>query len=137
MPATEAVLIFSKSLMNFKSLFGKANASKTSPKDAITKLRDNIDLLDKREKYLSLKIDQELLVAKENATKNKRLALLALKRKKLYLDQIDKISNSKMMLETQAMAIENANVNLETMNAMKAGAEGLKNIHGNMYLLVI
>lgn len=37
-----------------------------------------------------------------------------------------------MTIETQVLAIEGANVNLETMNAMKAGAEAMKTIHGSM-----
>ncbi len=57
---------------------------------------------------------------------------MALKRKRAYEEQINKIMGSRMTLETQAMAIENANVNLETMNAMKAGAEAMKHIHGTM-----
>ena len=59
-------------------------------------------------------------------------ALTALKRKKAYEDQISKIMGSRMTLEQQVMAIENANVNLETMNAMRAGAEAMKHIHGNL-----
>lgn len=39
---------------------------------------------------------------------------------------------SRMTLEQQVMAIENANVNLETMNAMKAGADAMKQIHGHL-----
>ena len=57
---------------------------------------------------------------------------MALKRKKAYEDQVNKIMGSRMTLETQAMAIENANVNLETMNAMKSGAEAMKQIHGKL-----
>lgn len=41
-----------------------------------------------------------------------------------------------MTIETQMMAIENANVNLETMGAMRAGAEAMKNIHGSMYVSI-
>lgn len=63
-------------------------------------------------------------------------ALTALKRKKAYEDQISKIMGSRMTLEQQVMAIENANVNLETMNAMRAGAEAMKQIHGNLYVLL-
>jgi len=59
-------------------------------------------------------------------------ALMALKRKKAYEGEITKIMGSRMTLETQVMAIENANVNLETMNAMKAGAEAMKQIHGHL-----
>ena len=58
---------------------------------------------------------------------------MALKRKKAYEDQITKISGSRLTLETQVMAIENANVNLETMNAMSAGAAAMKQIHGKLF----
>ncbi|KAJ3385258.1 RNA-dependent ATPase [Lobulomyces angularis] len=114
------------------SLFGKAQASKTQPKDAIVKLRENIEMLDKREKYLETKVIAEISIARANATKNKKVALMALKRKKLYEDQINKNQGSRLMLEQQVMVIENANVNKETMEAMRIGAEGLKNIHGAM-----
>ncbi|KAF9347893.1 hypothetical protein BGX26_000666 [Mortierella sp. AD094] len=57
---------------------------------------------------------------------------MALKRKKQYEGQIEKISGSRLTIETQVMAIENANVNLETMKAMRAGAEAMKGIHGAM-----
>ncbi|KAI9003884.1 Snf7-domain-containing protein [Hyaloraphidium curvatum] len=114
------------------NLFGKARASKTTPKDAIVKLRETLEMLEKREKYLQTKIDAELKFAKLNAAKNKRAALMALKRKKAYENEIMKIGGSRMTIETQVMAIENANVNLETMNAMRAGAEAMKQIHGNL-----
>ncbi|KAJ3045017.1 ESCRT-III subunit protein snf7 [Rhizophlyctis rosea] len=191
------------------NLFGKK--AKTSPKDAIVRLRESLEMLEKREKYLQTKIDNELKFAKANASKNKRgefrvslrdgvwiaagsgldeeggifvikqdsrtrtfaeilsdmletdanqfslqkvkhmdwqerfnlvgtdsllrtciTALTALKRKRAYEDQINKIMGSRMTLEQQVMAIENANVNLETMNAMRAGAEAMKQIHGNL-----
>jgi charged multivesicular body protein 4 len=60
------------------------------------------------------------------------VAIAALKRKKQYEAQIDKISGARMTIETQMMAIESANINLETMNAMKAGAQAIKQIHGSM-----
>ena len=54
------------------SLFGKAKAAKTAPKDAILKLRESLEMLEKRESYLQTKIDGELAVARANATKNKK-----------------------------------------------------------------
>jgi charged multivesicular body protein 4 len=57
---------------------------------------------------------------------------MALKRKKAFEEQIEKIMGAKMTLETQVMTIENASVNLEAMNAMKAGAEAMKKVHGKM-----
>ncbi|KAJ3149249.1 ESCRT-III subunit protein snf7 [Geranomyces variabilis] len=113
------------------NLFRSA-AVKTAPKDAIVRLRENLEMLEKRERYLQTKIDNELRQAKLNVTKNKRVAMLALKRKKAYEQDINKIMGTRMTLEQQVMAIENANVNLETMNAMKAGAEAMKQIHGHL-----
>ncbi|CAO3665368.1 unnamed protein product [Rhizopus microsporus] len=111
--------------------FGKAK-SKTTAKDAIYKLRETLDMLEKRQTFLETKAENELNIAKLNATKNRRVALMALKRKKAYESNIEKINGARMTIETQMMAIENANVNLETMSAMRAGAEAMKNIHGSM-----
>jgi charged multivesicular body protein 4 len=52
-------------------LFGKAKQP-PSPVDAIQKLRETLELLEKREKYLEKKIEQEIETAKKNAKKNKR-----------------------------------------------------------------
>ncbi|KAF9123217.1 Snf7 family [Linnemannia elongata] len=105
---------------------------KVTPKDSIVELRNTLQMLEKRETFLQTKIDNELKIAKANATKNRRAALMALKRKKQFEGQIEKISGSRLTIETQVMAIENANVNLETMKAMRAGAEAMKGIHGAM-----
>ncbi|OAD73365.1 hypothetical protein PHYBLDRAFT_21078 [Phycomyces blakesleeanus NRRL 1555(-)] len=111
--------------------FGKAKA-KTTAKDAIYKLRETLDMLEKRQTFLESKADNELKIAKANATKNRRVALMALKKKKVFDGNIEKINGARMTIETQMMAIENANVNLETMGAMRSGAEAMKNIHGSM-----
>ncbi|KAF9175821.1 Charged multivesicular body protein 4b [Mortierella sp. AD011] len=106
--------------------------AKVTPKDSIVELRNTLQMLEKRETFLQTKIDNELKIAKANATKNRRAALMALKRKKQYEGQIEKISGSRLTIETQVMAIENANVNLETMKALRAGAAAMKGIHGAM-----
>lgn len=53
------------------NLFGKAK-SKTSAKDAIYKLRETLDMLEKRQAFLEAKANNELKTAKANATKNRR-----------------------------------------------------------------
>lgn len=52
-----------------------------------------------------------------------------------YEGQVEKIMGSRMTIEQQVMAIENANVNLETMNAMRSGADAMKAIHGNLLII--
>ncbi|KAG2176420.1 hypothetical protein INT43_005660 [Umbelopsis isabellina] len=106
--------------------------SKTTAKDSIVKLRETLSMLEKRQAHLETKAENEYKIAKLNATKNRRVALLALKKKKAYEGQIDKINGTRMTIETQVMAIENANVNLETMNALRGGAEAMRNIHGSI-----
>ncbi len=128
-------------------LFGRAKKAAPTAKDSIIKMRETLEMLEKREKFLQGKIDNELKIAKANAAKNKRrthslfimltlldaVALMALKRKKTYEAHVDKILGARMTIETQVMTIESANVNLEAMNAMKAGADAMKSIHGAMY----
>ncbi|KAJ3107130.1 ESCRT-III subunit protein snf7 [Phlyctochytrium planicorne] len=113
------------------NLFGKAKA-KVTPKDAITKIQESLDMLEKREKYISKQIEDQLKVAKANASKNKRVALMALKKKKALESQVEKLIGSRMTLEVQKMAIENANLNKEVMNTLKVGADAMKAIHGEI-----
>ena len=49
-----------------------------SPQEAIQKLRETEEMLTKKQEFLEKKIDQELLTAKKNGTKNKRGEMLML-----------------------------------------------------------
>eukprot|EP01114_Cavostelium_apophysatum_P010511 TRINITY_DN2433_c0_g1_i1.p1 TRINITY_DN2433_c0_g1~~TRINITY_DN2433_c0_g1_i1.p1 ORF type:complete len:215 (-),score=71.42 TRINITY_DN2433_c0_g1_i1:80-724(-) len=110
-------------------LFGKKKKA-PAPKESIAKLRETLDMLEKREQFLQKKCDQQLAEAKKfMAAKNKRAALMCLKRKKTYEGQMEKLSGARMTLEQQVMTLEGANVSLEAMNAMKMGAASMKSIH--------
>jgi len=114
-------------------LFGSAPPPAVSPADSIKKLRNTIDMLDKREQHLERKANDEVVEAKRKlATKNRRGAMMCLKRKKAYESQIQRLMGARMTLEEQVMAIEAANVNLEAMNAMRQGAKTMSSIHKNM-----
>lgn len=52
-----------------------------------------------------------------------------MRRKKTYETQLEQLGGTRLTLETQANAIESANMNAETMLAMKRGANALKDIH--------
>jgi len=108
------------------------NKKKANPKDAIAQLKETLDILEKRQAILEKKIENEEKIARANATKNKRIAIAALKRKRAYNNEIEKMMGSRMTIETQIMTIENANTNLQTLNAMKQGANALSHIHGKM-----
>jgi len=113
-------------------LFGRKKKS-PPPKESIAKLRETLDMLEKREQFLQKKMDKEIGEAKKfMQQKNKRAALMCLKRKKTYETQMEKIAGARMTIEQQVMTLEGANVSLEAMNAMKMGAQSMKSIHQNM-----
>jgi len=101
----------------------------TETANTVVNLRENIATQEKREKHLEKKIEQLTGEAKAKmAKKDKKGALFALKRKKLYEAEIDKIANIKMTLETQVMNLESAAQNAATMQAMKTGTSQMKKI---------
>lgn len=112
-------------------LFGKAK--KAPPvHESIGRLKETLETLEKREDYLQKKVANELAIAKKNATTNKKAAMMALKRKKQYENQIEKLSGARLTIEQQMMTIENAQVSLEAMNAMRMGAHTMRTIHNHM-----
>ena len=74
-------------------LFGRKKQQK-DPKTSIMQLREALDLLDKREKVIQQSADRQHQVAVQNAGKNKNAALMALRRKKLYENQISRLQGS-------------------------------------------
>ncbi|KIK65319.1 hypothetical protein GYMLUDRAFT_159179 [Collybiopsis luxurians FD-317 M1] len=118
--------------MSFMSWFGARRDPKQSARDAIVGLRQQLQMIEKKEEYLQKKIDEELKKAKANAVTNKAVATAALKRKKANEAELDRLAGTRLQLEMQVNTLESANLNAETMAAMKKGADVLKLIHGNM-----
>jgi hypothetical protein len=50
---------------------GEAPKPQANPQQAIDKLRETLDMIEKREKYLEVKIQKELVSAKQMATQGK------------------------------------------------------------------
>jgi charged multivesicular body protein 4 len=59
-------------------------------------------------------------------------ALFAMKRKKLYESEQDKIANVKMTLETQVINLESAAQNAQTFQAMQAGSKTMQKIRNDV-----
>jgi len=111
-------------------LFGgkKKNAAPTAG-EAIQKLRETEEMLQKKTDFLEGKITQELMTAKKAGTKNKRVALNALKRKKRYEEQLNKIDGTLCTIEFQREALENASTNTEILKTMGFAAKALEGAH--------
>lgn len=109
---------------------GNKQQKKELPKKAIVELREHIQMLNKKRAHLEQQIEDQDALARKHILTNKALAKNALKRKKGYESNLLKIENQIDSLETQLTAIEGANLNLETMKAMKQGSSAMKQIHG-------
>lgn len=82
-----------------------------------------------REEHIERKVEAMVKEAKlKLAKKDKKGALFAMKRKKLYEQEIDKIQNVKMTLETQVINLESASQNAQTFKAMEQGTKTMKKI---------
>ena len=116
--------------ITMKRLFGK---KKENPQDTIAKLRESLETLDKREQFLDKKIQQQLADAKRyNAAGNKRMAVAALKRKKLLTDQQTKIMGAREKIELQLNAIESAKMDMEIIDNLQLGTKTMNEMHKGM-----
>ena len=93
------------------------------------RFEQTLAMLEKREALLQKKMAAELEKAKEfNRQKNKRAALQCLKKKKLYEQQIDNLTNHQLKLEEQVITLEESRTTQETFSALKSGAGAMKQI---------
>jgi len=90
-------------------------------------------MLSKRQAFLQTKIDAELSTIKGKLkAKDKRGAMLHMKRKKLYENSVDNLEKMIMNLQTQIITLEGATVNVEAFHGNKVFTEAMQQIHGGL-----
>ncbi|XP_039247757.1 charged multivesicular body protein 4b-like [Styela clava] len=119
-------------MSGFAKLFGGGKAKQPSKAEAIQRLKETQEMLEKKSEYLEKKMEEELKTARRHGTKNKRLALTALKRKKRYEKQLNQVDGTLSNIEFQVEALQEAEANAQTFKNMQLGAKALKQAHGNM-----
>ncbi|XP_067887777.1 charged multivesicular body protein 4c-like [Heterodontus francisci] len=105
-----------------------------SPQEALHKLRETEEMLTKKQEFLENRIQRELETARRSGTKNKRVALQALKRKKRLEKQLTQIDGTLSTIEFQREALENANTNTEVLKSMGYAAKAIKAVHEHIDL---
>jgi charged multivesicular body protein 4 len=65
-------------------------------------------------------------------TNNPTVAKAALRRKKAFEHQLEQTSAQMMTVEREIGSIESANINKETLDAMKNASKAIQNIHGGL-----
>uniref|UniRef100_UPI00358FAFD3 charged multivesicular body protein 4c-like n=1 Tax=Myxine glutinosa TaxID=7769 RepID=UPI00358FAFD3 len=118
----------------FGKLFGAMGKTESSPstQEAIQRLRESEELLCKKQLFLEEKISLQLEIARRHGTKNKREALLALKRKKRFEKQLVQIDGTLSTIEYQRESLENASTNTEVLRSMGFAAKALEKVHKDM-----
>jgi len=114
------------------SYFGGRRDPKVAARDAIVNLRQQLQMIDKKEEHLQKKIEDETKKARANAVSNRTVATAALKRRKMNEVELNRLGESRLHLEMQVNTLESANMNAETLAAMKKASDALKVIHGRV-----
>ncbi|KAL1652629.1 ESCRT-III subunit protein snf7 [Didymella pomorum] len=112
--------------------FGGGQAKKEAPKKAILQLRGQLEMLNKREKHLQNQMDEQDALARKHVSSNKAAAKAALRRKKQFEHSLEQTSAQIMTLEREIYSIETANINKETLDAMKNAGTAMKQIHAGL-----
>ncbi len=120
-------------MSGFLGMFGRKKGEKApTTGEAIQKLRETEEMLNKKQEFLEKKIEAEVAIARKNAKTNKRAALTALKRKKRYDRQLAQIDGTLTTIEQQREALEGANTNTAVLTTMGEAAKALKKAHADM-----
>ncbi len=112
-------------------LFGKKKEEKKkpNPEEAMKAINAQIENIGKREKVLEIKskslVDEAL---KNKKAKNTRAAILALKKKKLVEQEINKIGGMKMLLEQQKLQLEGASFDGDIFATLKTAGSALTEV---------
>jgi len=113
------------------SFWGRRDTQQVS-RDAIVGLRQQLQMIGKKEEHIQKQIEEQTQTAKKNAVSNRMVATGALKQRKILENNLDKLQGSRFQLEAHVNTLESAKMNQETMAAMKKAADALKHIHGGM-----
>ena len=116
----------------FNGWFGRKGEKAPTTGEAIQKLRETEEMLQKKQDFLETKVDAEMATARKNAKTNKRAALQAIKRKKRYERQLLQIDGTLTTIEQQREALEGANTNTAVLQTMSEAAKALKKAHQDM-----
>ncbi|EPB71445.1 SNF7 family protein, partial [Ancylostoma ceylanicum] len=110
----------------------KRKQATPTAEEAINNLRDIEAILVKKQEYYEEKIAAEVATAKKHGTKNQKLALAALKRKKHHETELSRIDGVLMKIEAQRTALEDAGLNMEVIGVLDHTTAALRLANQNL-----
>lgn len=119
--------------MVFFNLFGnKKRKDELSPHKVIMGMKETLESLEKREKFLETRITEYKTQARSFVKINKPKALSFLKKASMNEKQLNSIYAQKNNIETQIITIEQGINNKNVVSAMKLGKSTLENMTKTM-----
>ncbi|CAF1076192.1 unnamed protein product [Rotaria sordida] len=111
----------------------KDDTKNVSSSDAIKRLSDVEEMLNKKQQHLESQIEGEKATAiRYSKQGNKRGALMALKRKKKCEKTLLQLDGTLTTLETQREYLQNASTNMDVLRVMRQAASALKKTNQNL-----
>jgi charged multivesicular body protein 4 len=102
-------------------------------KNAIAEVQKSIAVIEKKESYLEQKIQLAIKEAYEkNKAGNKKGAIFALRRKKMYCMEYERLEDIHNGLVMKTMHLETMLINLEIYSTLKMAANQMKTINNGM-----
>jgi charged multivesicular body protein 4 len=125
----------------FENLFNKKQKEKETEKldkeinnlKIINELRENIELIEKRNLFIEKQKTQLITEAKEKLNNNdKKGALLILNKKKKIEEEINKNQGSQLLLENQLSNLESANLNKHIINSLSKSNKAIHTLNKDL-----
>jgi charged multivesicular body protein 4 len=116
-----------------QSTINKNMANMANTISVITNLKEQVDLLEKRNNFITKQKDNAILEAKQKLEKkDKNGAMLSLKKKKQFETEIEKNQGIQLTLENQIYSLESANMQKAVIDALELGNKSIKQINNNL-----
>jgi len=123
----------------FENLFNKKqkdNGEKdkeTNNLKIINELRENIDLIEKRNLFIEKQKNKLIIEAKAKLNNNdKKGALLILNKKKKIEEEINKNQGSQLLLENQLSNLESSNLNKHIINSLSKSNKAIHTLNKDL-----
>jgi len=122
-----------ENLFNKKQKDNEEKDKETNNLKIINELRENIDLIEKRNLFIEKHKDKLIIEAKAKLNNNdKKGALLILNKKKKIEEEINKNQGSQLLLENQLSNLESANLNKHIINSLSKSNKAIHNLNKDL-----
>ena len=99
----------------------------------INELRENIDLIEKRNLFIEKQKTKLIIEAKAKLNNNdKKSALLILNKKKKIVEEINKNQGSQLLLENQLSNLESTNLNKHIINSLSKSNKAIHTLNKDL-----